>query len=161
MPLGICLWCKEEKHLTRHHHPIKKENGGKDIVLICWECHQEYHLKEQKSIPKILRPKTHLKTEKKKKELEKCSDCQKDLTGKITVINQEKFCFKCVIKHRQEQVILKQKELDMRVANLIRQKKFLCSKCQLRKNDLEVTFTIAGNHCLVCGSLVKKIINEI
>lgn len=39
-----CPWCGLKKyHYHRHHYPIPREHGGKQIVRICVECHLTYH----------------------------------------------------------------------------------------------------------------------
>lgn len=44
-----CEWCKIKTVTTHNHHfPIHQKDGGKDIVKICPNCHQEYHSLMQK-----------------------------------------------------------------------------------------------------------------
>lgn len=39
-----CEWCGAKTYaLQRHHYPIPKHKGGKETVLICPNCHYEYH----------------------------------------------------------------------------------------------------------------------
>lgn len=41
---GKCQWCgTKTKALQKHHFPIPASKGGKDTVLICPNCHYEYH----------------------------------------------------------------------------------------------------------------------
>lgn len=49
--LGIgdreCEWCKINTYvLHEHHYPIKKKDGGTEIVKICPNCHHEFHYLE-------------------------------------------------------------------------------------------------------------------
>lgn len=44
-----CEWCKIKTITTHNHHfPLQQKDGGKDIVKICPNCHQEYHSLMQK-----------------------------------------------------------------------------------------------------------------
>lgn len=44
-----CEWCGHRTTtLHRHHYPVPKRLGGKDIVNICANCHTEFHAKEAK-----------------------------------------------------------------------------------------------------------------
>ena len=46
----VCEWCGSKTLLLhRHHFPVSKLNGGKDIVKICGTCHYEYHHLQRKS----------------------------------------------------------------------------------------------------------------
>lgn len=39
-----CEWCGNKTYaLQEHHFPIPKSKGGKETVLICPNCHYEYH----------------------------------------------------------------------------------------------------------------------
>lgn len=39
-----CEWCKTKtKAIQEHHYPIRRCDGGKDVVLICPNCHYEFH----------------------------------------------------------------------------------------------------------------------
>jgi hypothetical protein len=40
----ICAWCiSQTLNLVRHHYPIRKKDGGDEIVKICANCHEEFH----------------------------------------------------------------------------------------------------------------------
>jgi hypothetical protein len=40
----ICMWCGIRTiTLHEHHYPISKADGGTKTVMICPNCHQEYH----------------------------------------------------------------------------------------------------------------------
>lgn len=40
-----CEWCGCRTYaLQKHHYPIPKHKNGKETVLICPNCHYEYHL---------------------------------------------------------------------------------------------------------------------
>lgn len=39
-----CEWCKSTTlTLHEHHYPIPKNEGGKEVVRICPNCHYEFH----------------------------------------------------------------------------------------------------------------------
>jgi hypothetical protein len=41
---AVCSWCKCKTYsLHKHHYPTPRECGGKDIVLICPNCHCNFH----------------------------------------------------------------------------------------------------------------------
>jgi len=40
-----CEWCKTETlAIEQHHYPIRKRDGGNDLVSICASCHRTFHL---------------------------------------------------------------------------------------------------------------------
>lgn len=42
-----CEWCGcKTTVLHKHHYPIPKRQGGKEIVNICSNCHHEFHVRE-------------------------------------------------------------------------------------------------------------------
>lgn len=44
---NVCNWCGViTLVLHEHHYPITKIDGGEDTVLICSNCHNEFHLLE-------------------------------------------------------------------------------------------------------------------
>ena len=44
-----CEWCRTKTLvLHKHHYPIPKAEGGKEIVNICPNCHQEFHCLENR-----------------------------------------------------------------------------------------------------------------
>jgi hypothetical protein len=39
-----CEWCSAKTLvLDKHHYPVLKSEGGKEIVKVCPNCHQEFH----------------------------------------------------------------------------------------------------------------------
>lgn len=43
----VCDWCGCKTNVIHnHHYPIPKRLGGKDVVHICANCHDEFHKKE-------------------------------------------------------------------------------------------------------------------
>ena len=43
-----CQWCEcKTTILHKHHFPIPKRLGGKEVVYICSNCHSEFHSKER------------------------------------------------------------------------------------------------------------------
>lgn len=45
----VCEWCGiNTSVLHKHHYPIPKRYGGKDVVNICSNCHNEFHNLESK-----------------------------------------------------------------------------------------------------------------
>lgn len=45
----VCEWCGiSTTVLCEHHYPIPKSKGGKKVVKICSNCHQEYHYNNSK-----------------------------------------------------------------------------------------------------------------
>lgn len=39
-----CEWCGRESNvIQKHHFPILAKDGGKDVVMICPNCHYTYH----------------------------------------------------------------------------------------------------------------------
>ena len=41
---SLCEWCNSQTLLLhKHHYPKRKKDGGKDVVKICANCHQEFH----------------------------------------------------------------------------------------------------------------------
>ena len=44
-----CAWCGiRTAVLDRHHYPVPKRLGGKQIVEVCPNCHREFHAFKQK-----------------------------------------------------------------------------------------------------------------
>ena len=42
---NVCEWCKGyTTKLHKHHYPIPRKDGGKEIVNICPNCHYEFHM---------------------------------------------------------------------------------------------------------------------
>lgn len=40
----VCEWCEVTTSvLHKHHHPVPKSKGGKEVVGICPNCHHEFH----------------------------------------------------------------------------------------------------------------------
>ena len=38
-----CAWCGTEASSIKHHYPVQKQDGGKETVDICPNCHQFVH----------------------------------------------------------------------------------------------------------------------
>ena len=42
--ISECVWCGTETLvIEKHHYPIPKKDGGKEVVDICPLCHTEFH----------------------------------------------------------------------------------------------------------------------
>ena len=42
--MSSCLWCgKPDEILIKHHFPVCKKDGGREIILICHTCHLRVH----------------------------------------------------------------------------------------------------------------------
>ena len=39
----MCNWCGKNPIQVKHHYPIPKSRGGKEMVDICATCHSLYH----------------------------------------------------------------------------------------------------------------------
>lgn len=47
---GVCEWCGcKTSALQKHHYPIARKDGGKEVANICPNCHYEYHLFEREN----------------------------------------------------------------------------------------------------------------
>lgn len=155
---GICLWCKKEAELSRHHHPIKKEHGGKETVAICFDCHTAFHVTQEPD--KHAFPRKPRKT-KKPIQLDKCESCQKDITGVTNTVDAKRYCFKCFVIVRQAKRAEAEKEKNAWVTEWMYAKKFFCPKCKVRKNDLGVTFANIGQVCIKCGTICTQLKVEV
>lgn len=38
-----CVFCSSKKNLHNHHYPIKKSFGGIETIVLCSDCHFEFH----------------------------------------------------------------------------------------------------------------------
>lgn len=94
---------------------------------------------------------------KTKKEYPLCYQCQKEMTGKVNLVGDKKYCFKCFVIWRTQYRLDVQKRENEWITAWIRLKKYLCPKCGERRSDTGVAFSIAGIMCLKCGTVVNKI----
>lgn len=50
---SVCEWCKGTTFaIQEHHYPASKAQGGSQVVLICANCHYEFHQIEKRRILK-------------------------------------------------------------------------------------------------------------
>lgn len=168
MKTGICGWCYRERELTKHHYPTKKSEGGKDIVLICSSCHLEYHKQEDRMAAyykqrklRIARKNKEEKESKDSQESVVCEYCRNTLkkTQKRYQVQSVFVCFKCYLAVEREERRSKVREQKESISQRIQLKKYLCSTCNMRKNDLEVTFTFTGARCIKDGNMVVRILD--
>jgi hypothetical protein len=38
-----CVFCSSKNNLHNHHYPIKKSFGGTETIVLCSDCHFEFH----------------------------------------------------------------------------------------------------------------------
>lgn len=49
-----CEWCMGTSPLIeKHHFPIPRKNGGKEVVNICANCHGEYHFLKTRGLNRL------------------------------------------------------------------------------------------------------------
>lgn len=49
-----CLSCGSKDRLHEHHYPIRKKDGGKQTVTLCFHCHSKFHEMTDYGIYKII-----------------------------------------------------------------------------------------------------------
>lgn len=94
---------------------------------------------------------------KKKKEFDKCFSCQKELTGKISLVEGNKYCFRCFVIWRIADRAQQAKQEKEWIGDWIRTKKYFCKTCKLRKCDTDCTFSCIGVICMICGKVVDTL----